>query len=391
MEIAAEPEQAPDNESAATPSIEAPLPQAPRSPVAVGVAILAVLAIVATLHLARAFFVPLLLGILASYALGPLVDWLQARGAPRAIGAALVLVTLAGGISWAVFSVGDDVAAMITKLPQAARELRVHVGRAQSGGPSAMQQLQEAATELQHAANDASGDRPAPRRAAAKAAPEVAQSPWLRDYLFAQSALLVTVVAQAPIVLLLCYFLLAAGQHFRRKLVELVGPTLTQKKEAVAILQEVDSQIQRYLLVTVVANIVLGAATFLAFAALGMEHAGAWGIGAGILHFIPYLGPLVFAMASGIAAFTQFGTATDALLVSGTSLLIATAVGTLITTWVQGRFARVNAAVLFIALLFFGWLWGVWGLLLGAPLLAIAKAICDRVASLQPVGRLLGH
>src|SRR5687768_848328 len=129
---------------------------------------------------------PLLLGILASYALGPLVDWLQARGAPRAIGAALVLLTLVAGASWAVFSVGDDVTAMIQKLPQAARELRVHVSRAQSAGTSAMQKLQEAATELEGAASDASGERPAPRRAAAKAAAEPPQSPWLRDYLFAQ-------------------------------------------------------------------------------------------------------------------------------------------------------------------------------------------------------------
>ena len=122
-----------------------------------------------------------------------------------------------------------------------------------------------------------------------------------------------------------------------------------------------------------------------------MEHAGVWGTMAAVLHFIPYLGPVLFAVASGLAAFMQFGTAAGAFSVAGASMLVAIAVGTLIMTWLQSRFARVNAAVLFIALLFFGWLWGMWGLLLGAPLVAIAKVICDRVGALEPVGELLGR
>jgi predicted PurR-regulated permease PerM len=99
----------------------------------------------------------------------------------------------------------------------------------------------------------------------------------------------------------------------------------------------------------------------------------------------------VFATASGLAGFLQFGTASAAFTVAGVSLLVAAAIGSLAMTWLQSRFAHVNAAVLFIALLFFGWLWGVWGLLLGAPLLAIAKAVCDRVEELKPVGALLGR
>jgi predicted PurR-regulated permease PerM len=127
------------------------------------------------------------------------------------------------------------------------------------------------------------------------------------------------------------------------------------------------------------------------FAALGMEQAGAWGATAAVLHSIPYLGPVLIAIAGGIAAYLQFGTAVKAITVAGISLLVAAAIGSLLMTWLQSRFARVNAAVLFIALLFFGWLWGIWGLLLGAPLVAIAKVICDRVDALKPAGELLGH
>jgi predicted PurR-regulated permease PerM len=110
-----------------------------------------------------------------------------------------------------------------------------------------------------------------------------------------------------------------------------------------------------------------------------------------VFHSIPYLGPVLIAIASGVTAYLQFGTALGAFTVASVSLLVAAAIGSLLMTWLQSRFARVNAAVLFIALLFFGWLWGVWGLLLGAPLIAIAKVICDRVDALNPVGDLLGH
>ncbi|MGH8684380.1 MAG: AI-2E family transporter, partial [Nitrosospira sp.] len=92
-----------------------------------------------------------------------------------------------------------------------------------------------------------------------------------------------------------------------------------------------------------------------------------------------------------VAGFLQFGSLPHALAVAGLSVMIAGAVGMVFMTWLQGRFARVNAAVLFIVLLFFGWLWGMAGLLLGAPLVAIAKVICDRVESLKPVGELLGR
>ena len=359
---------------------------------ALGVGILAVIAVVAALYLARAFFVPLLIGILASYALRPVVDWLKACHIPRAAGAALVLAALVAGVSWGTFSLGDDAAAMIEKLPEAARKVRQHVSDAREGGPTALQKIQEAATELQGAATDAAGEKkPAKPALPTIATRETEPSVWLRDYMLTQSALLFTVAAQTPIVLLLAYFLLASGEHFRRKLVQLVGPSLSRKKDAVRILEEIDVQIQRYLLATLGSNVLVAIGTWLAFKALGMEQAGAWGVTAGVLHFIPYLGPVLFAIASGMAGFMQFGTALHALAVAGVSLLVATAVGSLIMTWVQSRSSRVNAAVLFIALLFFGWLWGIWGLLLGAPLIAIAKVICDRVESLKPAGELLGH
>jgi predicted PurR-regulated permease PerM len=357
------------------------------SRISVAVGILAVIALFAALFMARAFVVPLLIGILVSYALSPLVDWLKKCRVPRPAGAALVLVVLVGSLSWIAFSLSGDTAAMIEKMPEAARKLRQNLSEARTSAPTALQNMQETAKQLEGVAADA-GAKPGASVVAVLAREPTA---WLRDYALAQSALLFVVVAQAPIVILLTYFLLSSGAHFRRKLVQLVGPSLSRKKDAVRILEEVDVQIQRYLLSMLVSNAMVGIGTWLAFEALGMEQAGVWGVAAGVLHFIPYLGPASVAFAGGMAGFIQFGSLLHALAIAGVSLLVSLAVGLGFATWLQSRFAGVNAAVLFISLLFFGWLWGVWGLLLGGPLVAIAKVICDRVDSLKPLGELLGR
>jgi predicted PurR-regulated permease PerM len=359
-----------------------------------GSSVLAIIAIVAALYLARGFFVPLLIGMLASYALHPLVDWLEKGRVPRTVGAALVLATAVGSFWWIGASMSGDAEAVIEKLPEAARKLRQDLSAARSGTPTALQNMQEAASQLQGAAADA-GAR-TEKRAATMAKPttpaaQAAEPTWLRDYTLAQSALLASVAAQTPIVLMLTYFLLASGAHFRRKLVQLVGPSLSAKKDAVRILEEIDVQVQRYLLAMLVSNAMLAVGTWLAFLALGLEQPGVWGIAAGVFHFVPYLGPALIALGSGVAAFLQSGSPLYSLAVAGVSLLMAGTIGFAFMTWLQSRFARVNAAVLFIALLFFGWLWGVWGLLLGAPLVAIAKVILDRVEPLKPAGELLGH
>ena len=359
------------------------------SSMAVALVILAAIALVAALFFARAFFVPLLIGILASYALRPLVDGLQVARIPRPVGAALVLVALVGGTAWIGYSLVNEATAMLEKLPEAARKLRHSLIPASGAAPTALQNVQEAANELQRVASDAA--RKPGTRAAPAAVTTNDPASWFRDHALAQSALLASIAAQTPIVLLLAYFLLASGDHFRRKLVQLVGPSLSRKKDALRILEEIDVQVQHYLFVTLASNALVGVASWLAFAAMGLEQAGLWGVFAGVMHFVPYLGTVLVALAAGVAGFLQFGTLLHALAVVGVAIVVAGMIGLGFMTWLQGRFARVNAAVLFIALLFFGWLWGVAGLLLGAPLLAIAKVICDRVEALKPAGELLGR
>jgi predicted PurR-regulated permease PerM len=341
---------------------------------------LAVLAGVAALYLGRAFLIPLFIGVLASYALRPVVDALARVRVPRTLGAALVVSALTGGLVWGIASLGDNAVAMLEKLPEAARKLRLAVA-SHDRASQPLQNVQQAAQELQQAAKEATG-----AKAPARAAPAPAD-PWLQRYVIAQSTLLVSVLAQAPVVLLLVFFLLASGEHFRSRLVRVLGMS---RREANAVLDEIDTQIQRYLLLIVGINLAVGLLTGIAFWALGVEQPELWGVATAVLHFIPYLGPGLIAVASAGAAYLQFGSVLKALAVGGAAAAVATAIGLVVMTWLQSRIAHVNAAVVFIGLLFFGWLWGAWGLLLGAPLLAIAKVICDRVGALKPVSELLG-
>ena len=156
------------------------------------------------------------------------------------------------------------------------------------------------------------------------------------------------------------------------------------------VLDEITGQIQRYLLVQLFTGFLVGVATWLAFLWIGVEHAAIWGVAAAILNTIPYLGAVIFTTGAALVAFLQFGTISMALLVSGIALVITSLEGFLLTPWLTSRASQMNAVVIFAGVLFWGWLWGVWGLLLGIPILMAIKAICDHVEDLKPVGELFG-
>ncbi len=130
--------------------------------------------------------------------------------------------------------------------------------------------------------------------------------------------------------------------------------------------------------------------SWLAFHWVGLGQAAIWGIAAGVVNSIPYVGPLVVTVGVALVAFLQFGTLEMALLVAGIATAVTSLEGFLLTPWLVGRAARMNAVAVFVSLLAWGWLWGGIGLLLAVPLTMAAKVVCDRVEGLRPVGEMLG-
>jgi len=136
-------------------------------------------------------------------------------------------------------------------------------------------------------------------------------------------------------------------------------------------------------LTMLIINTLIGIATWGILAAFGMEHAALWGVTAAVLHIVPYAGSALTILATGFAAFVQFEVVGRALFVAFAVGVAATAIGMGLSAWIQGRAFQINAVTVFVALLFFGWLWGGWGLLVGVPLLAVAKTTIDRLPSLE--------
>jgi predicted PurR-regulated permease PerM len=197
-------------------------------------------------------------------------------------------------------------------------------------------------------------------------------------------------IGQTVMVLFLVFFLLLGGDSFKRKLVRLTGPSLSNKKSTIHILDGINASIQKYMLMLLTTNLLVGLLCWIAFRWIGLDNAGAWATAAGLLHLIPYLGPAATAAATGMAGFMQFGSFAMVFALAGTSLLIATIVGTFVTTWMTGRIANMNPAAVFISLLFWGWLWGVWGLLLGVPIVVILKVVSQHLEPMHPIAELLG-
>jgi len=355
----------------------------------VALGILAAVALIFALSWAERFLVPLLLGIVIAYTLNPLVVWLEAIKLPRVLATVVVMAGVTSALVLGTYSLRAEMQAIIEQLPEAASKVSAAIEHAQIGQHGNMQKIQKAATDMEKATTQATVGAVAQRQPVAHVIVDP-PSFKLGNFLLEGSKGALGAMAQATMVLFLVFFLLIGGDQFKRKLVRLTGPSLSNKKITVNILDDINGSIQKYMFMLLTTNVLVAVLTWIAFRWIGLDNAGAWALAAGLLHIVPYLGPGVTAAATGMAAFMQFDSLSMALLVAGASLAIATLVGTFVTTWMIGRIAGMNSAAVFVSLLFWGWLWGVWGMLLSIPIIVIVKVVSDYVEDLHPVAELLG-
>ncbi|MGJ7502880.1 AI-2E family transporter [Variovorax sp. ZT5P49] len=351
--------------------------------------VLAVLASVFALQWGQAVFIPLMLSLLLTYALSPLVDLLHRWKLPRWIGAALILVGLFGGLGWTGYSLSGSASQLLDSLPVAAQKLGQAMRRDKGASATPLESVQQAAAQLEKAAEENSA-RVAARKGVARV---VIERPGfnVRDYLLSGTVGLLSAMGQLTLVAFLTYFALCSGDTFRRKLIKITGSSLQKKKVTVHVLDDITRNIERYLLVQILVSGVVGVATGLAFWALGVENAAVWGIIAAVTNLIPYIGSVIVLTAAGLVAFLQFNSLQMGIVVGGVSLAIHTIIGNLLMPWLTSRTSRMNPVAVFVGVIFWGWLWGIWGLLLGIPITMVIKSICDRVEDLQPIGELLGE
>jgi predicted PurR-regulated permease PerM len=345
--------------------------------------IIAVLAVVFALHLARDFVIPLVISIILSYALDPPVTFLHRRmRVPLPIAASVVVAALLALLVVGILSLRGQVWSIVDSLPQTAQKVSRTVEGFTTGKGSIMDKLRSATNAVSAAEKQPAG-----------AARVVVERPAdkLEGMLLAGSMGVAAFLGQALMVIFLVFFLLLSGDIFKRKFIKICGHTLSEKKISVHMLDEIHRSIRLYMMMMIVTNALLALLTWVAFRWIGLDNAGTWAVVAGALHIIPYFGPLLVALFTGVAAVVQFGELGPALVVAGVSLAIASLIGFVVQTWMTGRIAKMNPVAVFVILLLFTWAWGLWGTLLSIPIAVIVKVVADHVEGFQGVADFLGE
>ena len=276
---------------------------------------------------AQSFVISLLLGFLFAYTLNPLVGWLERIRIPRVVGAAIVMMAVVCALALGTYSLRAQMQRILDQVPVAVTKLSAGFASLNRGHASTMQKMQTAATQIEKAASQATDITSTPKQHATRVVVVDAPDFKLGSFLWAGSLGAAGLIGQAAMVLFLTFFLLLSGDTYKRKLVRLTGPRLSDKKITVHVLDDINESIQRYMLMLLATNVLAGLLTWIVLRWIGLENAGAWAVAAGLLHLIPYFGPAVTAAALGMAAFMQFDSPSTALLVAGASLTIATVVG----------------------------------------------------------------
>jgi predicted PurR-regulated permease PerM len=338
------------------------------------------------LDYAQPFLISMLLGILIALTLNPVINWLETFKINRLVGSTFIITLLVFMVGLGSIGLSGQVESIINQLPDASKKIS-SVFKEQNSSLSNIRKVQIAASEVQRITND----EQLPTKTIKAMQVIIKQEPFkLSDYYWRGSMGIVGIIGEFLTVIFLAYFLLISGEMFKRKLVKLTGPTISNKKITVHLLHDINNAIQRYMFMLLITNSLVGLFMFIALKAIGLENAGAWSVAAGLVHFVPYFGPIVTAIAIGIATFMQFNSITTAFIAIFATLVIATIVGVFITTWMTGRIAKMNSAAVFISLIFFTWIWGIWGMLLGIPLIVIIKVIAAHIENFQAISELLG-
>lgn len=354
-------------------------------------AALVVIATVATVYFidwAEAILLPLVVAVLVSYTLDPLVSALERLRIPRAIGAAIILLSLIAMVSIASIPLQREAMSMLDKVPLATQKVKqIRASAAVTGEEDMLEKAEKAVKEIESTAEDEDEEESEPGVTPVRI---VDDSFNLRDYLLRGSSSALLLISQLFSVLLLVYFQLSIGKLYRRKIIRLSGPSFRRMRNAARLMSEFHHQVRRFLFVMLVGALFVGLVTWLVFLALGVEEAGLWGVTAGVASAIPYLGPFLVFIGCGLAAFLQFGTPDMAIIVAVVSLIITSIQGNLMTPWMTSKVSSLNTVSIFIGLLFWGWIWGPVGLIIATPILMITKSLCDHIVNLRPVGELLG-
>ena len=381
-----------------------------RPPSSIASTVLATLGIVVTLWWGRSFLIPVTAGLMLAMLVMPVVQWLTHWLRIRILATTLTLLLVIAVLGVAGAAFGDQIGRVAGRAPDMISLVAQQVAEAEPGADSLPQRARVAFRELDRAAERLSSVKPltqtarsrsaarqaelaasnaAAAAAAAQPAVTISQTATvaLRDTAVTGSGVLLKLVGDLTIALFVAFFVLVGGASLADHFLGLWGdrPGLRLRAEHVAL--ECVRQIRIYGGVLLVTNTIVGVAVWAAFALSGLPDAAGWGVAAFVLHVVPYIGMALLTALGAAEAFLAHGTLSAALGMGGFLVTMSMLLGTVVTAWLQGRAAKVNPAVVFIGVVFWGAVWGMWGLLLGPALVVLLKVVAEHT---RPGQRLAG-
>ncbi|MGH9144463.1 MAG: AI-2E family transporter [Vicinamibacterales bacterium] len=347
----------------------------------------------ASLYVARegaGLLAPILVSVLLAYAIEPFVALACRSRIPRPVAAVVVYAMLVAGFIVTARVAQRQFVSFVDALPATVEDIRASVDRAgverrSSGEPGTMGQLQTAATEFSRAI----GAPLRPAREVARVLP-VNRGFDVRRYLADSSMAVARTSARLVSIALLTLLLVLHGEALKRKLIAIAGPR-AQKKITHDVIKAIDRQIERYLVARLLISATVAAATWFGLWCLGVREPLVLGLIAGVLNVMPLVGPAAAVALVALVAFVQFHTVAMTAAAVCVAGAVAALEGNLISPWLTGRAGELNTVAVFVAVLFWGWMWDVWGLLLAIPIVVAIKAAADHIEPLQPLGELLGR
>jgi len=329
---------------------------------------LLLIAVIAVMYGAADLLVPIAFSLLLNLLLSPVVKSLQQIGIPTTLSAGVLVTTIVGLVIFAAGGLAGPAERWIKEAPQSVREFQNQAFEAQKE----LSGITELAKEV---------DELAASETPANAQEVVVKSPGVLTSIVGS---LPSIAAYTGIVLFLTFFLLASGDTLLRRITR-CGRTWTERRRIVSIARQIQSDLSRYLGTVTVVNLILGATVALVMHLLNVPNPLLWGAVAGLFNFAPYVGALATTLVLTVVGISTFDSLTDALVVPLSFVALTILEGQLITPTVLGRRLAVHPLIVFLAIIFWGWLWGVAGALMAVPIITSLKVVADHVPRLSIV------